>query len=100
MNTIDEILQYAEIIGKKPGEMQPQELINKLKIAMRFAITKAQEYNTVESGLPKVSDFYLTKQSDNPKPHVYYFDGEYKGFFQGRGEQVFTVTHWRQIDLK
>ena len=73
--------------------------ISMIRIGMRLAIDNIQKWNPVSTP-PAVCDFYLCKSGDNPKPHVYYYDGEYNGFFEGRGVQMFDVTEWRQIEFK
>jgi len=92
MTTIDEILKYAEHIGKEPGVEQEQQTINKLKIAMRFAVTKAQEWISVENDPPHGEWINVKNESSYATMRIA-GDVDLK-FLRS------NFTHWRLIEIK
>lgn len=102
MKTIEKAIEMF-VHGNRDDEIlnfYNRGVLDGMESGIMLGIEYAQEWIDVDEELPTTCGFYLTKQSDNSKPHVYYFDCDYNGFFQGKGVQVFTVTHWRQIELK
>ena len=98
MKTINSILKQAENICKPLGEQQDQISINKMMIAMRYAIDEVQKWVPIEKLQKEDVKVFLCNMNCPEDYYVGYLLDDCFWSYE-TGAELEGITHYRQIEI-